>query len=160
MVCPQKRHKGAFTNVRQMGVKSIERNIVYGVEAPVLPVIDSIEDLQEEKKWISGIVALWLDEEWTPLEVHKDLGMAAAEAYGTARAMGQQDMSDVLLAMSSELLKFNYRETFTDAFEVSNKVVEMLMMRAGHDVCCTSREDQERIARYEDLVKEEGRKAS
>jgi hypothetical protein len=31
---------------------------------------------------------------------------------------------------------------------VANKVVEMLMMRSGTDVCCTRPEDCDRLERY------------
>jgi len=32
--------------------------------------------------------------------------------------------------------------------QVANKVVEMLMMRSGIDVCCTSDEDVQRMERF------------
>jgi hypothetical protein len=56
--------------------------------------------------------------------------------------------SSLVLGLSNELLSFNYRETFVNAFEVANKVVEMLMMRGGVDVCCTTDEDAARLARF------------
>lgn len=40
------------------------------------------------------------------------------------------------------------REAFVGPFDVANKVVEMLMMRGGCDVCCTTPADAERMARY------------
>ena len=97
---------------------------------------------------IAGMVALWLDEEWTPLDVHKHLGKAAGDASVKCRQQGDDDMSSLVLGLSNELLAFNYRETFTSAFEVANKVVEMLMMRSGLDVCCTNQDDLTRIGRY------------
>jgi hypothetical protein len=98
---------------------------------------------------ISGIVPFWLDEEWTPLAAHKVLGEAAARAYTEARQEGAEDMSDVVLTMSNKLMAFDFHDTFVNSFDVSNKVVELLMMRAGVDVCCTSEDDQTLIARYE-----------
>lgn len=47
------------------------------------------------------------------------------------------------------------RETFVNAFEVSNKVVELLMLRAGCEVCCTSPQDRSAIQRYEQQLREE-----
>ncbi len=38
-------------------------------------------------------VALWLDEEWTPLEVHTRLGHAAGEAYIQVRSRGSSTNS-------------------------------------------------------------------
>lgn len=61
---------------------------------------------------------MWLDEEWAPLEVHKALGAATGSAYAKARAAGVSDISDVLMALSNDLMSFDYRETFTSSFEV------------------------------------------
>lgn len=97
---------------------------------------------------IAGMIAEWLDDEWTPLEVHQHLGKAAGDAYVRCRQQGDDDMSSLVLGLSNELLAFNYRETFVNAFEVANKVVEMLMMRSGVDVCCTTDEDAARIERF------------
>ncbi len=71
---------------------------------------------------LAGILASWLDEEWTPLPEHTALGAAAADAYVRLRSAGVDELSDVLLALSGELAPFDFRETFTNAFEVANKV--------------------------------------
>lgn len=105
---------------------------------------------------IAGMIALWLDEEWTPLEIHQQLGKAAGDAYVSCRQQGIDDMSSLVLALSNNLLAFNYRDTFTSAFEVANKVVEMLMMRSGVDVCCTGDDDVTRIERYNSQQEAEG----
>lgn len=59
-----------------------------------------------------------LNEEWAPLEVHTDLGEAAGRAYTKLRAQGQHEAGDLVLGIASELLSFNFRETFVNAFEV------------------------------------------
>lgn len=113
-----------------------------------MDAVQSPDELERDKQWISSMIATWLDEEWTPLEVHQQLGQAAGSAYVTCRQQGDNDMSSLVLSLSNELLAFNYRETFVNAFEVANKVVEMLMMRSGIDVCCTSDEDVQRMERF------------
>lgn len=45
----------------------------------LLPPLASTDELAAEQSWVSGIVRVWLDEEWTPLEVHQDLGRAAGQ---------------------------------------------------------------------------------
>jgi hypothetical protein len=57
-------------------------------------------------------------QEWTPLDVHQDLGRAAGAAYVRCRQQGDDDMSSLVLGLSNELLAFNYRDTFVNAFEV------------------------------------------
>ena len=94
---------------------------------------------------VERMVTQWADDEWTPLSVHVQLGSAAGAAYTACRTSGADDYGAVVLGMAQELLAFDFGETFTDAFEVSNKVVEMLMLRDGVDVCCTSAEDKQRV---------------
>jgi hypothetical protein len=48
--------------------------------------------------------------------------------------------------------KTKHSEAFVGPFDVANKAVEMLMMRRGVDVCCTTAEDAERMARYDSSV--------
>lgn len=77
---------------------------------------------------------LWLDEEWTKLDVHRQLGEATAEAYAKARLQGIHEIGEVLLSISSDLLSFNFKETFVNAFDVSNKAAELLMRSMGQEV--------------------------
>lgn len=72
-----------------------------------------------------------------------------AQAYAAARLAGEREAGDVLLAMSATLLATgDFSETFTGAFEVANKVVELLMLEQGVPVCCTSEGDRTLVQRY------------
>ena len=83
---------------------------------------------------VAAQVTAWLDEEWTPLEVHAALGRATGDAYyrlragagaGAGAVTGDQisgsgrDITDILLGLSTELMAFQLRETFTGPFEVN-----------------------------------------
>jgi len=57
------------------------------------------------------------------------------------------DIGSILLGIGAELQAFDFQETFTDAFEVANKVAELLMVNQGCDVCCRSDDDRERTER-------------
>ncbi len=67
---------------------------------------------------VSTQIRTWLDEEWTPLAVHAEVGEAAAKALIRMRLDGEVEMGSIVLGLGSELLSFNFRETFTGAFEV------------------------------------------
>lgn len=88
------------------------------------------------------MIAIWLDEEWTPLEVHIELGKAAGAAYVACRQQGNDDMSSLVLGLSNELMAFNYRETFVNAFEVGGGKQRLAADRqatqALHTVHCQS----------------------
>ena len=115
--------------------------------------------LAAEAAWLAGMLRLYLDEEWTPLEAHRELGEAAGRAYTRLRVAGTRDASDVLLGLADELLAFDFNPTFVNTFEVANKSLELLMLRAGCDVCCTSEAGREAMRRHERQLAEEARAA-
>jgi hypothetical protein len=47
------------------------------------------------------------------LQVHQELGVATGVAYRKLREGGERDIATVLLGLSSELMAFNFRDTFT-----------------------------------------------
>lgn len=116
-----------------------QRKAVVIQSAPADVILSSVTDtteLESQQKWLAVEVQLWLDDEWTQLAVHKDLGEATAQAYGKARLQGTDEIGSVLLSISSDLLAFDFKETFVNAFDVSNKAVELLMKDMGLQVCC------------------------
>lgn len=62
--------------------------------------------------------------------------------YKNARMEGCHEIQDVLVAFTTELQGFNFYDSFTDAFSVSNKCIEVLMLRAGVDCGCSSEADR------------------
>ena len=62
-------------------------------------------------------------------------------------------MADIVLGIAAELMaNFEFRPTFTSAFDVANRCTELLMLRSGCDVCCT---DPGAIGRYEARLAQE-----
>lgn len=102
----------------------------------VLPSVLDASELQAQQKWLAGEIELWLNDEWTKLDVHQALGEATAQAYGKTRLQGSDEIGEVLLSISSELLTFDFKETFVNAFDVANKAAELLMQGMGREVCC------------------------
>eukprot|EP00798_Chlamydomonas_sp_ICE-L_P023555 gene23555-9079_t len=120
---------------------------IEAVPAYVLPPVKSEELLAEEGRFVGEVIRVWLDEEWTPLEVHTRLGQATCEAYTNLRKQGEDEMGSILIGMSTSLMTFDFHDTFTSAFDVANKVSEVVMMRNGCDVCCVGEADKERFER-------------
>ncbi|DBB02558.1 hypothetical protein WJX82_006517 [Trebouxia sp. C0006] len=102
----------------------------------VLPSILDASELEAQQQWLAGEIELWLNDEWTKLDVHRALGEATAQAYGKTRLQGSDEIGEVLLNISSELLTFDFKETFVNAFDVANKAAELLMKGMGREVCC------------------------
>ena len=102
--------------------------------------------------WLAGMLKLWLDDEWSIQEPHRDLGMRAAEKCTEMRLEGCEEMGSLVMGIAQDLLSFDFSDTFVNSFEVANKTSEILMMREGYEVCCLSKEDETRQARYEEMV--------
>lgn len=120
----------------------------------MLSQLASVDELQTEAEWLASMITCWANEEWAAEELfamHANLGAATGQAY--ARVRQQEDvaeMGDLVLSLATELMSsHDFGPSFTSAFEVSNKVVELLMLRDGCDVCCTSDSDRTAIARFE-----------
>lgn len=115
----------------------------------MLPCVSDEAQLQEQEEWLANQVQSWLNDEWTELSIHQDLGRATAkvrslygklrfnkcsqrclisyvsilQAYRNARSQGKSEIGEVLLSISSDLLSFNFRETFVNAFDVSQHAI-------------------------------------
>lgn len=53
-----------------------------GVELPPM------EDPDAEQRWVAGVLRLYLDDEWTPLECHAIIGERIADIYMERRRAG------------------------------------------------------------------------
>ncbi len=45
----------------------------------VLPSVLDASELEAQQKWLAGEIELWLNDEWTKLDVHRALGEATAQ---------------------------------------------------------------------------------
>ncbi len=119
------------------------------VQSVSLPRPPSPEALAEEARWLGGVMCFHLDEEWTPLPVHRRIGDRLAEAYVQVREEdGADEVGALIMGLTERLLSFNFKEAFVSRCEVANKAGEVLMMRAGMDVCCTSPDDESLLERF------------
>ena len=124
------------------------------VPAATLSSISSVDAIAAEAQWVSGMIRVWLDDEWTPLDIHKELGDATARIYGSLRQPNQPvEVGDVVLGIGQQLMvSFNFREAFIGPWDVANKVSEILMLREGCDVCCVNDQQKANLERYNAIV--------
>lgn len=47
-------------------------------EVVLPPLVDAL-DLKSQQRWLAAEIQLWLDDEWTKLDVHRELGVATAQ---------------------------------------------------------------------------------
>ena len=150
----------------------IWRSTAGRVETFQLDPSDDDGKIREDAAWLGDMIRLWLNEEWSELEIHRRIGWGAegglapaarvrhwaltdclstpapclrkevARVFANARLEGCHEIQDVLVALTTELQAFDFYDSFTDAFSVSNKCVELLMMRAGIDCGCSTEADR------------------
>ena len=108
------------------------------------------------------MIALWLDDEWERgASINRTIGEETARAFerhaarGSARETSEEFYARVVLDVANDLTAVDFRDAFVSAFETSNKLIEMLMLRAGTDVCCVGEDDITRADRYEAISLEE-----
>lgn len=117
--------------------------------------LPTVVDPSEEREWLAKVLQFHLDEEWMPLEIHRDIGIAASNVYMEQRSDGVDDLGSIVLAIGTQLTSFDFADSFVDSFEVANKASEFLMMKMGREVCCQSEEDRDALSRYEEIWKME-----
>ena len=108
----------------------------------MLPVLAE-DDLAREAKWLGRTIAVWLDNEWCPQQVHYDIGDTLCEAYLRERVKGNNEATSILLQLSTDLMEVDFTEAFVNPFDVSNKALECLMFKCGIDVCCQTEQDKQ-----------------
>jgi len=111
----------------------------------------SSDQLDQSCPLLEKHIQVWLDEEWTPLEQHALLAHEAVQVYRGMREEGEDDLSSLLLGVGSDLMNFDFKETFTDAFEVANKLAALAMQQAELEVCCQTEVERERYDRVEQM---------
>eukprot|EP00560_Eucampia_antarctica_P006262 CAMPEP_0197823442 /NCGR_PEP_ID=MMETSP1437-20131217/774_1 /TAXON_ID=49252 ORGANISM="Eucampia antarctica, Strain CCMP1452" /NCGR_SAMPLE_ID=MMETSP1437 /ASSEMBLY_ACC=CAM_ASM_001096 /LENGTH=173 /DNA_ID=CAMNT_0043422607 /DNA_START=103 /DNA_END=624 /DNA_ORIENTATION=+ len=105
--------------------------------------LDTLSSDHESEGSIMAIsIAGWLDQEWLPQQVHKDMAESAKQSYIKARKGGETDIMSVMFEVGHDL-ELNWKkyddDAFVNAWDVGNYVSDYLNERAGNESCeCAS----------------------
>lgn len=91
----------------------------------------NLSDYSLDAEFLKRSVQYWLDSEYIPQEIHTSLGLEVARVYRSCRAAGMSDMSDILIGMGTALEGFDMKDAFVNAWDVANKVSDLLFFRMG-----------------------------
>uniref|UniRef100_A0A6U2FXN0 Uncharacterized protein n=1 Tax=Hemiselmis andersenii TaxID=464988 RepID=A0A6U2FXN0_HEMAN len=94
-------------------------------------------NVKEVSAWLSDEVRQWLDDEWIPRDIHREIGEIAAGAYESARERGINEAGDILMEVANTMMGVDLYEADVGAFDIANKVTDLLLINDGRDVCCT-----------------------
>ena len=86
-------------------------------------------------------LAVWLDDEWMPQEVHIRMGASVKRTYVTCRTNGVDDiatiMTDVTDDLYAEWAEYN-ADAFVNAWDCGNYVADYLIAKSGGEKCSCS----------------------
>ena len=98
-------------------------------------------DVDLSRRFIERAIWEGLDAEWMPLEDHKRLGKAAADAFAACVASdepGSDEVAGVLMRVGADMMVVDFGESFVDAWTIANKVSDLLLLLLGGEMasCC------------------------
>ena len=108
-----------------------------GIEVVSLERLSSDHEAEGTRMALS--LAGWLDQEWMPQQVHKDMAESAKQSYIKCRLAGENDIMSVMYQVGQDL-ESNWKQydddgSFVNAWDVSNYVSDYLNDRTGNESC-------------------------
>ena len=91
---------------------------------------------EREGTWLQGKLLHWLDEEFLPEPVNRDIASRASRVYVRQRMEGENDVGSIVLAVITEMQAFDFSNSFYSEFAVANAVSDILLASMGIDGCC------------------------
>eukprot|EP00527_Entomoneis_sp_CCMP2396_P000338 CAMPEP_0198143350 /NCGR_PEP_ID=MMETSP1443-20131203/6621_1 /TAXON_ID=186043 /ORGANISM="Entomoneis sp., Strain CCMP2396" /LENGTH=164 /DNA_ID=CAMNT_0043806575 /DNA_START=93 /DNA_END=587 /DNA_ORIENTATION=- len=103
------------------------RNVVAGIS--VQSIYDDDGDVQVFGQELGESVQRWLDAEWFPQEIHKQMGESVKTTFLTCHEKGEADLMEIMVQVADDL-KDNWAQYDKDAFvnewNVANYVSDFL----------------------------------
>ncbi len=91
---------------------------------------------QQEGEWLRDKLLTWLNAEFIPESVNRDIAHRATQVYVRQRMEGENDLGSLVLAILTEMQGFDFSKTFFSEFAVANAVSDLLLESLGIDRCC------------------------
>jgi len=95
-------------------------------------------DHEKEGARMAKSIAVWLDIEWCPQEIHVEMGNSAKKSYISCRENGDMDIMSIMMKVGDDL-ESNWqqydKDAFVNAWDVANYVSDYLTKRAGIEGC-------------------------
>ena len=91
---------------------------------------------KQEGEWLERSLHQWLDEEFLPEPVNRDIAQRAARIYVRQRIEGENDVGSLVMAIVTEMQSFDFSKSFYGEFAIANAVSDLLTERLGLDKCC------------------------
>lgn len=107
----------------------------HGLRLPLLAApVSSIDlarlpDLQGDAAYLRAAIKKWLDDEYIEQPVHEKIGQQCGDIYVVTRQRGVTDLGECLLDVGTALERVPFENAFVNAWDVANKVADLLLSR-------------------------------
>jgi hypothetical protein len=91
-----------------------------------------------EAQWLQKNLLQWLDQEFLPEPVNQTIAQQASRVYLRQRLEGENDLNGLVLAILTEMERFDFSKSFYSEFSIANAVADLLLESLGIDTCCGS----------------------
>jgi hypothetical protein len=120
---------------REIAFQTIAR--VEVMPEPIPPVtLPPVRNPQQEGVWLKGALHQWLNQEFIPEAVNKDIAERATQVFVRQRMEGENDVGSLVIAIVTEMKAFDFSKSFFSEFAVANAVSDLLLESLGIDRCC------------------------
>jgi hypothetical protein len=93
-------------------------------------------NVEAEAHWLREALLDWLDREFLPEPINRDIADRAAQIYLRQRLEGEDDLGSLLLAIVVEMEAFDFSQSFYGEFAVANAVSDLILQSMGVNGCC------------------------
>ncbi len=93
-------------------------------------------DPQQEGEWLQSSLQHWLDTEFPPEAVNRDIAQRASQVFVRQRMEGENELIPLVMAILTEMQAFDFSKSFYSEFAVANAVGDLLLDSLGIDRCC------------------------
>ncbi|QZZ22213.1 hypothetical protein J5X98_07440 [Leptothermofonsia sichuanensis E412] len=104
---------------------------------PIPPItLPPARNPEQEGEWLHSALLNWLNQEFIPEQVNRQIAERAAQIFVRQRMEGENDLGSLVIAIVTEMESFDFSETFFSQFAVANAVSDLLLDSLGIDRCC------------------------
>ena len=105
--------------------------------SPISPItLPPAQNPQQEGEWLQASLQRWLDTEFLPEPVNRQIAERAAQIFVRQRMEGENDVGSLVIAIVTEMQAFDFSRSFYGEFAIANAVSDLLLDSLGFDRCC------------------------
>ena len=97
--------------------------------------LSSLNNHNVDGQWLGESITRYLDDEWIKLPIHQKIGDIVSNVYIECRKRGVNDVGEMLMNVGNTLEDVDISESFVNAWDIGNKVSDLLMVRLDRELC-------------------------